>query len=41
MFTVALDVIITSELHFLYYGITPSMDILPSGTALLALLAVV
>lgn len=26
LFTVALDIIVTSELHFLYYGITPSMD---------------
>ena len=26
LFTVALDIIVTSELHFLYYGITISME---------------
>lgn len=26
LFTIALDIIVTSELHFLYYGITISME---------------
>lgn len=37
LFTIALDVILTSELHFLYYGITVSMASIHPLMVLLAL----